>query len=235
MKKNVSILILFSCVFLFWSSGYSQEVEMDFPDEESGVSTDYGLSVGFKFGTHGLGGEACFQFHPNVHLRLGTTYFKYTQDLSQIEPDIQGEAFAKVGGVQLLANYYFGRPFFISAGALYNFFEIDMFGLLSESQTINGVEFHPEDIGRLEVNLRPGWSLTPYFGVGFGRTLAMYNKLSFAFELGIVYLDSPRVQLHTTGMLSPTSSAEQQQQLNENLAWLNLYPNISFQLSYRIF
>ena len=97
------------------------------------------------------------------------------------------------------------------------------------------MEYLPDEIGIIEINMKPGLKITPYAGIGFGRAIAANGKVSFAFELGVVYLDSPKVLLNTTGMLKPTSSAEQQQQLTENVAWINMYPVINFQLSYRIF
>jgi hypothetical protein len=203
-------------------------------EEEVPVSP-FGLSIGVKAGTQGVGGEVVFQVNPGIHLRLGGSYFKYVQDLNQLEEQVQGEAFAKVGGVSLLANFHIGRPFFISVGAIYNFLEADAFGLLSEAQTINGVEYLPDEIGTLELNFKPGLVITPYAGVGFGRAIAANGKVSFAFELGVVYLDSPKVMLNTTGMIKPTSNEAQQKQLAENVAWMNMYPAINFQLSYRIF
>jgi hypothetical protein len=41
------------------------------------------------------------------------------------------------------------------------------------------------------------------------------------------------VELAATGMLEPTGSEDQRQQLEDNLAGFNIYPMLNFQLSFR--
>ena len=225
----------FVFIFLLHISVFSQETQEFDTIETETTPTAYGFSVGIKVGTPGFGGEACFQLTPRIHFRLGGSYYKHTLNLHDFEDQIQGEAYGKVGGISFITNFHFGRPFFLSVGGFYNFLEANINGLLSESLNLNGVEIVPEEVGSLHVNLKPGFSVSPYAGLGFGRAISANKKLSFAFELGIIYLNSPDVLLHTTGMLTPTSSEEQQNQLNENLSWFTLYPVMNFQLSYRIF
>jgi len=99
---------------------------------------------------------------------------------------------------------------------------------------VGSVEVAPEDVGRLELTVKPKMAVSPYFGIGLGRVISKYHRVSFAFELGTTYIKQPFADFQTTGMLKPTSSQEQVDQLNENLSWIYFYPILNFQLGFRI-
>ena len=127
MKHLYFLSTIILLLFLRIQPSIGQELQSEYQIEEEVPVSPYGLSIGVKAGTQGIGGEVVFQVNHGIHLRLGGSYFKYVQDLNQIEEQVQGEAFAKVGGVSLLANFHIGRPFFISVGGIYNFLEADVY------------------------------------------------------------------------------------------------------------
>lgn len=228
---------LFYVVILLLFIGFDTNAQV-LPDELEAETkpknNNFGLAVGLKATTMGFGGEIVIQPVKPLHLRLGGTYFKYSIQLDAFQDDVKGSSSLKTGCYSALLNIQIARPLYITVGGIYNLFEANLFGMPANSITVGSVVVPPEDVGSLDINIRPGREINPYAGIGFGRAISKKRVVSFALEFGAAYMDSPRVDLITTGMLTPTSSAEQKQQLQENLAWVNFYPMINFQLSFRI-
>jgi hypothetical protein len=123
--------------------------------------------------------------------------------------------------------------FFLSGGIIYNMNEIALNGYPNKSITIGDMEVQPEQIGSLDFKVKPGSSLTPYIGIGLGRSLSKNKVVSFAVEAGAAFHGKPKVELNATGMLEPTGSEEQRQILEDNLSSFSIYPMLNFQLSFR--
>lgn len=234
-QSKYNIALLLSGLFLFVASAAAQNL----PEDEVTTTTeekpsDFGLSIGIKASTLGFGGEVTAQIKPKLHLRLGGAYYKYNLDMTPFEDFVKGEGYVKAGGISLLANWQLGRVFFLSAGGVFNFTEARVNGVSAKSVFVGSIEVQPEDVGTVDISVKPSLKISPYAGLGIGRTISKNKVVSFAFELGATYIDKPKATLITTGMLTPSSSEEQVNQLNENLSWINLYPIVSFQLSFRI-
>ncbi|NOU48192.1 MAG: hypothetical protein HOO86_14180 [Bacteroidales bacterium] len=194
-----------------------------------------GFGIGFKASTFGPGGEFIVAITPKIHVRLGGTYLKYSLPESlTFNENINSTNEFVFGGISLLGNYHIGRVFFVSAGAIYNLIDANVSGAPSHTLTIGAIDATPEQIGSLSFGIKPGLKVCPYAGLGLGRSLAKNSIFSFAFEVGAVYHGNPNVTLGATGMLTPSASAEQERTLEENMAFLNFYPMLSFQLSVRI-
>lgn len=235
MKRTVFLLLSFLFSFAAIPHVFAQELaEEEQPQIETVPSSNFGLALGLKANTTGFGGEVIAQVHPRIHLRLGMTYFNYNIDMKPYEEFVKGTGTVKTGAVNLLANFHFGRVFFLSAGGIYNLMDVNINGVSAKSVYVGSIEVQPEDVGNVDLSIKPAWKVAPYAGLGIGRAISKDHIVSFAFELGASYFNTMKADLKTTGMLKPTSSAEQVDRLNENLSWINLYPIMSFQLSFRI-
>lgn len=233
MKKQ--IYLLFLLLFLTASACWSQVVEEGTQSPEpKEKKTDIGWAVGLKASSLGYSAEVIMQLYPRLHFRLGGSYFNYNLDMTPVEDVVDGTGTVKIGGVNLLANYHFGRVFFLSAGAIYNLTRIDASGISAKPVYVGSVEVAPEDVGRLELTIKPEMVVSPYLGIGVGRVISKNHRVSFAFELGTTYIKQPFADFQTTGMLKPTSSQEQVDQLNDNLSWIYFYPILNFQLGFKI-
>ena len=107
-------------------------------------------------------------------------------------------------------------------------------GQMSESVFIGDIEMYPEEIGYVNVLLESEHKLSPYFGIGFGRGIPIKRRISYAFEIGLLYHGKPQVDLSTTGMLEPTSSEEQELLIENNIAPLTFWPVVSFRIAYKL-
>ncbi len=231
MNKITFLLFLST---LATSSLIGQEAKQQSTEADSQSENKIGLSLGAKAGTMGFGGELGLALTPRIHLRLGSSYFRYEVDLEAFQSEVKGSSFARVGSVSLLANLHPAKNFYFTAGVLYNMFEAGIYGLPANPITIGAVVANPDEVGDLEVYMKPGMTINPYTGIGFGRAVSKNKVVSFNIDLGAAFMDSPKADLTSTGMLTPTSSEEQKRQLNENIAWMQFYPVISFQLNFRL-
>lgn len=239
--KKLKFILLFGLLFHFMNSNLvAQELADEGSAEKAPFMKNFGLAIGLKASTMGPGAEITAQLSPMVQVRLGGTYLNYSILLSQfkefdeINDDVAGKATFTTGGVSLLANLQLSRIVFLTFGGIYNLTEIDFKGNVLKPMTIGDILVEPENVGSIEIGFKPGMQISPYAGIGFGRTISKNKIVSFATEIGVLYTDSPKTKLITTGMLSPTSSPEQQKQFQDNMAWVYLYPMLNFQLSFRI-
>jgi hypothetical protein len=230
------ILLLFISVFgLFSVQIFAQELqeESTYAYSEDEIQQGFGLGLGVKLSTFGPGAEIIAAINPTFQLRLGGTYFNYTYTHEDENIDVNGSADANLSSVSLLLNFHLARVFFLSGGIIYNMNEIALNGYPNKSITIGDMEVQPEQIGSLDFKVKPGSSLTPYIGIGLGRSLSKNKVVSFAVEAGAAFHGKPKVELNATGMLEPTGSEEQRQILEDNLSSFSIYPMLNFQLSFR--
>lgn len=86
--------------------------------------------------------------------------------------------------------------------------------------------------------------LATYVGIGWGNATRTNGRLRYSFDLGMIFLGSPKVDLSVQGMIPdairPYAGAElqailaaEQKELEEELEDLEIFPVVSFGLSYR--
>jgi hypothetical protein len=231
MKKLIYLTIV---LFLTSILAFGQDSANTSATEETPSNNTIGLSLGAKAGTMGIGSELSFALTPRLHLRLGGSYFRYEIELEAFQSEVKGSSYLKTGSISLLADFHPARYFYLSAGVLYNMLEAGIYGIPANPITIGNIQVNPDEVGYLEVTLKPGANINPYAGIGFGRAVSKNRVVSFNIDLGAAFMDSPKADLQSTGMLTPTSSEEQKRQLNENISWIQFYPMISFQLNFKI-
>lgn len=215
MKKN--LLSVFLLLTLFSTALYSQ---------------DYAAAV--KLSTTGITAEAVRSFSPNFNARLGFSFFSY----SLSGGGSSGEDYsydAKLGlfSISALADYFpFRTGFKLTAGLIINLnkFEADM--KPTRSYTVGGDLYTPDLLGSMSADVDFN-KVAPYIGIGFGNPTAGSRGLGFSLDIGTIYQGSPKAKLSATGLIEPSASPEQQQQLEENLSWFKWYPVISFGLTYK--
>jgi hypothetical protein len=87
-------------------------------------------------------------------------------------------------------------------------------------------------------------NLATYVGIGWGNATRTNGHLRYTFDLGVIFLGSPEVDLSVQGMIPdaiwPYAGAELQailaaekKELEEELDDLKIFPMVSFGLSYR--
>lgn len=196
------------------------------------------MGIAAKSSTNGFGGDAVFNFNKRMSVRLGFEQIGYKTDFSFDEESINYDANVsyKAGSMSLLFDYYLWNHLFLSAGAGYNLFHTEIDGKASSALEYGDIQIQKEKIGMFNFQIDPSLQISPYFGIGFGRTLGLKKKVGFAFEIGGFYQGSPDISITSTGLLSPTSNPDQghEARLEKQINQYSVYPVMKFSLSYKI-
>ncbi len=208
------------------------------PDLSAQDDFSKGIGIAMKASTEGIGGDAVFNFHKRMSVRLGYEGLAVSHDFSFQEQTIQYNATAtyKTGSISLLFDYYLLNNIFVTAGAGWNLFDAVVDGGAASAYQYGDIQIPKEKVGVFNFQITPSNQVSPYLGIGFGRTLGLKRKLGFSFELGGFYQGSPKIAITSTGLLSPTSNPDQQQatRLERQFSQYSVYPVLKFSLSYKI-
>jgi hypothetical protein len=197
-----------------------------------------GIGIALKTSTNGIGGDVVYHFHKRLCLRLGYEQLRLNHNFTFEEESVEYAADAnyKTGSLSLLLDYYVIRHVFFTGGAGLNLFHTVFDGKAVSPYQFGDIQISPEKIGTFNFQIDPSAKISPYLGIGFGRTLGLKKKVGFAFEIGGFYQGPPKLTIASTGLLSPTSNPDQQhaQRLEKQINQYTVYPVLKFSLSYRI-
>ncbi|MFA5816978.1 MAG: hypothetical protein WC865_15330 [Bacteroidales bacterium] len=197
-----------------------------------------GIGLAIKASTNGLGGDAVYNFHKRMSIRLGFEQLGAKTDFIFEENAVTYAANVsfKTGSISLLFDYYLADHVFLSAGAGWNLFHAAIDGEAISFLQFGDIRIPKEKIGTFNFQVDPSLKISPYAGIGFGRTLGLKKKVGFAFELGGFYQGSPDITIISSGLLSPTSNPDQQQaeKLERQINQYSIYPVVKLSLSYKI-
>jgi hypothetical protein len=225
MKKRIT--------FRFWL------VSLSLLLSAGSMAQDLSMGVALKGSTLGFGGDAILGINDKMVVRLGYERMGLGFNFDFEEQDVQYDVDAtfKTGSLTALYDYYLTKNIFVSGGAGLNFFNINAVGIPKSTLPWGDIEIPKEKVGDFAFDIKPGMKISPYLGVGFGRSLGSTKNLAFAFEMGTYYQGSPDLTIATSGLLSPTSDPDQGQEAlwESQISQYYLYPVMKFSLSYKIY
>lgn len=205
--------------------------------QSEGVSTR-GIGIAIKSSTNGFGGDVIYNFNNRMNVRLGYERLSFKTDFNFKEESVDYDATAdyKTGSLSVLLDYYVWKRIFLTVGAGWNMFHGVVDGKAASALEYGDILIPKEKIGNFNFQIDPSLQISPYLGIGFGRTLGLKKKLGFAFELGGIYQGSPDITIASTGLLSPTSNPDQghEARLEKQVNQYSIYPVLKFSLSYKI-
>lgn len=192
------------------------------------------VGVGLQAGSLGPGATVVASVTPRINVRGAAHFFSYAhrEVFSDEQVELQVDAEARLASGALLVDVYPLRRFLhLSAGLVLNRNEVSAVMAPISSYTINDKEFQPEKIGSLKATVGHKTSVHPYAGIGIGNALRG-SRLGLSLDLGVLYTDSPRIDMEGSGMIAPT--AEQDTELEADLEGIRLYPHVALGLTFRI-
>jgi hypothetical protein len=199
---------------------------------------DLKLGAALKSSTTGIGGDVVLQFHERMTARVGFDQMSYSYPFEFKEQgiDFSADASIKTGTILALYDFYLAKYVFASAGLGWNNFNINANGGAKSDMPYGDITVPKEKVGSFDFNIKPSLRLSPYIGIGFGRTLSIDKLVGFAFELGTFYQGGPDFTINSTGLVAPTSNpVHGQEALFENqLSQYSLYPVLKLNLSFKI-
>ncbi len=162
-------------------------------------SAQVGISV--RAGTLGVGGELSIRPSRLIGLRAGGNYFSVTRSatIEGIAYQLQAEL---KNGTAILDLHPFGGSFHLSGGVVWNSNQGAVQAQLTGPVTIGAQTYQPAEIGALTGLVNYSERYAPYAGLGFGGR----GRVSFLFDLGVVFSGFPQVSL--TGAPTLTGQAK---------------------------
>jgi hypothetical protein len=222
IKKLLFFLIMSILCLFAYPSSFSKD----------SVSYNKGLSVGMNLSSMGLGISLSKSISRRIDVRLNGSYLDYLYDLSKQSTELQGNFGLRLGVVGGFLDFYVLRFLHLTGGVSYNLTKVSILGQLNKSISIGDILLEPEEIGKLEVTIAPGWKVSPY--LGFGMNFRRRKHFNFGLEFGAFFQGPPSVTLNATGMLTPTASKDQELLMEKNISPLIYYPYISLRFSYHL-
>ena len=192
-----------------------------------------GFAAGVKLSTRGISLELNKSILTNINLKAGAAFFSYTHDGGDGTDDYEYEAKLNLSSISLLADWFpFNNTLRLTGGILINLNKVDIDLTPTNSYTVGGDVYAPEDLGMLsaKVDFSP---VSPYIGIGIGNPTSGDSGLKFTFDFGTIYQGSPNVDLSATGLIEPSAAPDQEAQLEDNVSWFKWYPVVSFGLMYK--
>ncbi len=168
-----------------------------------------GTAGAIRLGTLGIGADADFRLTEQLNLRVGYSAFNYSDTLSSSDVDYDGDA--KLRTATALVDWHpGGHGFRVTFGAIGSNTKVDVRAKPSNNTfEFNGQTFTASEVGTVRGNVKPGNSFGPYVGIGWGNPFGSTGRATFLFDLGVIYMGSPDVDLTATcGSAAPTGSAE---------------------------
>ncbi|MDG5766175.1 hypothetical protein QA596_01770 [Balneolales bacterium ANBcel1] len=196
---------------------------------------DRKFAVGVHAGTAGIGLDASGTVIRNLNARVNVSMFSYSTNgtYEDDEPNLDYSVDGSTASGSLVFDYFpTGRIFKLSAGLYYMDFSVDGFATPNEAYELNNKVFQPERMGSLAAKVDYGSKIMPYAGLGFGNPLSPGSRLTFNFDLGVLYAGSPRFRMEGEGLISAT--ARQDRNIQNGLSAFNFYPILRTGFTYRI-
>lgn len=196
------------------------------------------VGVGLRASTTGLGAELAVALMPDhFTLRAVGSGFQYGFDGTEDGIDYEFDLELLNGGA-FLDWHPFGGGFRFSGGAYYNENQIIANARPAQDFAIGGLSFTPDEVGNFNgvVNFN---EFAPYAGIGFGNPVDKAGRVTFLFDVGLIYQGEPQVSLSTEGGLLSDDPllldeiAQEEAALQDDLSEFQYYPLVSVGLAVR--
>jgi len=188
------------------------------------------VAVGARASTLGIGPEVTLELASTLNLRGGAAYLPlHRRGRMRNTVTVQYNVQARLAAVHLLLDWHpFDNAFRVSAGGVYNRSQATVRAAPTESFTVNGRSFSPEQLGHVSGSASFSNAIHPYLGLGFGNPV-QGSRLDLYADLGAMYVGRPHVQMTGDGFIKGT--ANHASTLNEGFRSFRILPYLSLGLS----
>jgi hypothetical protein len=207
-----------------------------------------GLNLGIS---NGIGVDVAYRFAKHFAAKLAVNYadfekkgieYSYITTVrgEKLTNSLSFDAATKLSSVALNLECSFGRKgrFRLIGGAAYfptN--TVTVGGQVMSGVKFNDVVLNTDDIGRGDIVVGFSQQISPYIGMGFGRTFPR-KRLNLSFEVGTQYKGDYKVNINVKEglILKENESNAAALTRNFNEKWYGHYlPVVNFRLAYRLF
>jgi hypothetical protein len=161
----------------------------------TGAGAAQAAGAGLRIGTTGLGADFGWGLAPTLGARIGVSGGSLSRDVST--DDVNYDAKLKLANFNAFLDWSPLGPFRITAGLIPNNNKIDLTGEPRNGTfTINGVTYGANQLAAFNGTVKPGHSVAPYLGFGYGNVWT--KGVNFYFDAGVMFMGSPKVTLNAT-------------------------------------
>ncbi len=195
------------------------------------------VALGVKGGTLGLGGEVSAGLTPNINARVGFNSFNYSGNTT--ESHVTYDYKLKLNSVPILLDWhpFENSGFRLSGGLVINNNDVSATGTTQTTYTIGNTIYTGAQLGSLTGKVDFN-KTAPYAGIGWGDAVGKDARLSFSFNLGVMFQGSPKVTLVANGPVTALPAfqadlAQEQRDVQSKIDNLKYYPDLSIGIAYK--
>lgn len=193
------------------------------------------VATGIKVGSLGIGADVTVGLHERLNFRLNGNYLalSFSSEIEDIDYDLDVDFKTAIA---MLDWHPFASGFRITGGVSFNDKNFTLSGTPTQAERIGDRIYPPELVGTINGDVEPS-SIAPYLGIGYGRAVGHEGRLSFVFDLGLLY-QTYDVSLTATGpaFLLPEfrdDLAKEEGAIQSNFDDFRIYPILAFGISYQ--
>ncbi len=208
-----------------------------------------GWAIVPEVSTLGFGGNVVRKITPNFNARVGVNAFGLGIDIEETDLDYEGDLNLFNVSTIIDVHPFKGSGFRVSSGLIFSDNSFDGTANISEdlAENVPLIEvLNLNDFASVEADIDINNSVSPYLGIGGGNAVGEGKGLGFWWNLGVVFGGSPEVEL-TSNLSDEIPEVirdevetaanefleEEEEDLENELGFLNIYPVISLGLSYQ--
>ncbi len=224
-------------IFCFLLLGCYSFSHGDDPELEKNTKKKYtGIALAGHASTNGFGGSLVYIVNKKFMVRGEYEKLKFIYDLDFTENNICYDASLhyRTGSISILGDYYLFKKVYLTGGFGYHLMNSVFSGKATSNLNYGDIQIPPDKIGDFTFQVKPGFPLSPYTGIGFGRHAGWNNRVAVNLELGAYYMGKQEVFLDASGLLAPTADPDHgQKELFENqLKRYRIYPVLRCGISF---
>jgi hypothetical protein len=203
------------------------------------------VGIGLRGGTMGFGADFDIGMTEKLNLRLGYNFLNYDYEVEDTDVTYDGEL--EIESFSALLDWHaFGGSFRFTAGAYSAGPTILLNGTPAPGTTVEIGDsiYTASQVGSLRGEIEFGDSVTPYVGIGFGNVVDKDGRVSFLFDIGVMFSGAAEVTMTPVcGTAAPEGSATCNQikqdvqqeidELEEDSSDFEMYPVISLGIGIR--
>jgi hypothetical protein len=169
--------------------------------------------AGLRIGTTGIGGDLGWDIAPTLGGRVGLSAGSWSTNVDS--NDVNYDAKLKLANLNAFLDWSPAGPFRITAGVIANNNKVDVTAQPNgATYTFNGQTFAAAEVGSLNGSVKPGHKVAPYVGIGYGNVWT--KGVNFYFDLGVMFMGSPKADLNLTcGTTTASRCSEAQSQVEQ--------------------
>ena len=123
-------------------------------------------------------------------MRLG--YNLYVMGKAADSHGVQYDAKLKITAASLLVDlHHADSPWRLTLGLSESGPRMEAQGNATGTVTFNGQTYTADQLGNLDVSIKPRNAIAPYAGIGYGQAIGSADRFSLLADLGVLYVGAP--------------------------------------------